>query len=418
MTTRRRTTAAALVAAVSLATAGCSTSGLASLPLPHPGLGKGGYSLNAVFENALNLPAYAKVRLAGADVGQLESLEARDYTALAKLRIRDGVRLPKGTTVELRSATPLGDVFIAVQPPSNSAGGPELKDGDTIGIEDTAEAATVENLLTGAAVLVNGGAVKNLTNIINGAGKAAGEDGGRNFRQLVASTNQLLGTMDARTGQISDSLDALSTLSRRIDSKNQVIADLMVAAAPATDTLADHTNQIADLIVQAGSTTEMLNKFPSIAGTDTSGRSVIADLNTISGAFNDVAVDPDTSLGALNRLLPPIIKATSGSSIALRGSIDRLILGHIPDIGFPGDPGFHGPKWANWNQLVGAFKYTLFRLQERVVGRGPNVPQVPVIPGEQHGQWDVAGTPPGPTAPGEFVSPPGPAGAPAGEPTP
>jgi len=418
MTTRRRTTAAALVAVVSLATAGCSTSGLASLPLPHPGLGKGGYSLNAVFENALNLPAYAKVRLAGADVGQLESLEARDYTALAKLRIRDGVRLPKGTTVELRSATPLGDVFIAVQPPSNSAGGPELKDGDTIGIEDTAEAATVENLLTGAAVLVNGGAVKNLTNIINGAGKAAGEDGGRNFRQLVASTNQLLGTMDARTGQISDSLDALSTLSRRIDSKNQVIADLMVAAAPATDTLADHTNQIADLIVQAGSTTEMLNKFPSIAGTDTSGRSVIADLNTISGAFNDVAVDPDTSLGALNRLLPPIIKATSGSSIALRGSIDRLILGHIPDIGFPGDPGFHGPKWANWNQLVGAFKYTLFRLQERVVGRGPNVPQVPVIPGEQHGQWDVAGTPPGPTAPGEFVSPPGPAGAPAGEPTP
>ncbi len=418
MTTRRRTTAAALVAAVSLATAGCSTSGLASLPLPHPGLGKGGYSLNAVFENALNLPAYAKVRLAGADVGQLESLEARDYTALAKLRIRDGVRLPKGTTVELRSATPLGDVFIAVQPPSNSAGGPELKDGDTIGIEDTAESATVENLLTGAAVLVNGGAVKNLTNIINGAGKAAGEDGGRNFRQLVASTNQLLGTMDARTGQISDSLDALSTLSRRIDSKNQVIADLMVAAAPATDTLADHTNQIADLIVQAGSTTEMLNKFPSIAGTDTSGRSVIADLNTISGAFNDVAVDPDTSLGALNRLLPPIIKATSGSSIALRGSIDRLILGHIPDIGFPGDPGFHGPKWANWNQLVGAFKYTLFRLQERVVGRGPNVPQVPVIPGEQHGQWDVAGTPPGPTAPGEFVSPPGPAGAPAGEPTP
>ena len=99
MTTRRRTTAAALVAAVSLATAGCSTSGLASLPLPHPGLGKGGYSLNAVFENALNLPAYAKVRLAGADVGQLESLEARDYTALAKLRIRDGVRLTKRTTI-------------------------------------------------------------------------------------------------------------------------------------------------------------------------------------------------------------------------------------------------------------------------------------------------------------------------------
>ena len=407
MMTRRRRPVVVLAAAVSLATAGCATSGLASLPLPHPGTGPGGYTLTAVFENALNVPAFAKVRLVGADVGQLEDLVARDYTAVATLRINDGVRLPVGTTAELRSATPLGDVFIAVQPPAKVASNaPALKDGDTIGIQDTAAAATVENLLTGAAVLVNGGAVKNLTDIVNGAGKAAGEDGGRNFRQLVDNTNQLLGTMDRRTDQISDSLTALSGLSQRIDAKNAVIDQLMTAAAPATDTLAQQTTQIADLVVEAGNTTEVLSGLPSIGGTDTSGRSVIADLNTISGAFNDVVVDPTPDLAALNRLMPPLIKATSGTSISLRGSIDRLILGHIPDIGFPGDPGFHGPKWSTWNQLVGSFKYTLFRLQERIVGRGLDVPQVPVVPGNQHGQWDVAGPAPGPTAPGEFVNPP------------
>lgn len=412
--TRRSSSALALAVAAALTTAGCGSSGLASLPLPHPGLSGDGYSITAVFENALNVPAFAKVRLAGADVGQLETLEARDYTAVATLRISDGVRLPEGTTAELRSATPLGDVFIAVQPPANApSNAPVLKDGDTIGIENTAAAATVENLLTGAAVLVNGGAVQNLTDIINGAGKAAGENGGKNFGQLVDKTNRLLGTMERRTDQISDSLTALSGLSKRIDAKNDVINQLMVAAAPATDTLAQQTTQIADLVVQAGSTTEMLNKFPSIAGTDTSGRSVIADLNTISSAFNDVAVDPNVSLGSINRLIPPLVKATSGTSLSVKGSIDRLILGHIPDIGFPGDPGFHGPKWSTWNQIVGSFKYTLFRLQERVVGRGPNVPQVPVVPGEQHGQWDVVGPAPGPTAPGEFVNPPNPQPVPA-----
>lgn len=412
--TRRSTCTVAVTVAAALVTAGCSSSGLASLPLPHPGLSGDGYSITAVFENALNVPAFAKVRLAGADVGQLETLEARDYTAVATLRISDGVRLPEGTTVELRSATPLGDVFIAVQPPANAASNaPLLKDGDTIGIKNTAAAATVENLLTGAAVLVNGGAVQNLTDIINGAGKAAGENGGKNFGQLVDKTNRLLGTMERRTDQISDSLTALSGLSKRIDAKNDVINQLMAAAAPATDTLAQQTTQIADLVVQAGSTTEMLNKFPSIAGTDTSGRSVIADLNTISSAFNDVAVDPNVSLGSINRLIPPLVKATSGTSLSVKGSIDRLILGHIPDIGFPGDPGFHGPKWSTWNQIVGSFKYTLFRLQERVVGRGPNVPQVPVVPSDQHGQWDVVGPAPGPTAPGEFVNPPGPQPVPA-----
>ncbi|WP_369688996.1 MlaD family protein, partial [Mycobacterium avium] len=86
----------AVTTAVTMATAGCATNGLASLPLPAPGLGSGGYSLNAVFSNALNLPMNAKVKLAGADVGQLESMVARNYTALTRLRIRDGVQLPRG----------------------------------------------------------------------------------------------------------------------------------------------------------------------------------------------------------------------------------------------------------------------------------------------------------------------------------
>ncbi|MFM9034122.1 MAG: MlaD family protein [Mycobacterium sp.] len=420
MTTAKRRLSVALAAAVSLSTAGCATNGLASLPLPKPGLSRGsGYTLTAVFENALNLPAFAKVRLAGADVGEMETLEAKDYTAVATLRIRDGVQLPQGTNVELRSATPLGDVFIALKPPANSSGASLLKNGDTIPMENTAEAATVENLLTGAAVLVNGGAVQNLTDLINGAGKAAGENGGKNFRQLVDKTNQLLGTMDRRTEQISDSLTALSGLSRRIDEKNSVLVDLMTAAGPATNVLAQHTNQIADLVVQAGATTESINKFPSINGTDTSGRSVIADLNKISSDFNDVVLDPNSNLASINKLMPPVIKSTSGSAISLRGNIDRLILGRIPDIGFAGDPGFSPLKWANYNQLIGSFQYTLYRLQERVVGRGPNVPQVPVIPSPtEAGQWQVVGPPPGPTAPGEFVQPSGPPPGPVPAPPP
>lgn len=420
MTTAKRRFSVALAAAVTLTTAGCATNGLASLPLPKPGLSRGsGYTLTAVFENALNLPAFAKVRLAGADVGEMETLEAKDYTAVATLRIRDGVQLPQGTNVELRSATPLGDVFIALKPPANSSGGPLLKNGDVIPIENTAEAATVENLLTGAAVLVNGGAVKNLTDLINGAGKAAGESGGKNFRQLVDKTNQLLGTMDRRTDQISDSLTALSGLSRRIDEKNYVLVDLMGAAGPATNVLAQHTNQIADLVVQAGATTDSLNKFPSLNGTDTSGRSVIADLDTISSEFNNVVLDPNSNLASINRLMAPIIKSSSGSAVSVRGNIDRLILGRIPDIGFAGDPGFSPLKWSNYNQLIGSFQYTLYRLQERVVGRGPNVPQVPVIPSPTDpGQWQVVGPAPGPTAPGEFVQPAGPPPGPVQPPPP
>lgn len=415
MMTGRRV--AALAAAACLTVSSCASEGLASLPLPAPGVGSGGYMLTAVFSNALNLPANAKVKLAGADVGQLESMVARNYTAVTTLRIMDGVRLPKGSTAELRSATPLGDVFVALKPPSPAEpGAPLLKNGDTIDLDATTAASTVESVLSSAAILVNGGAVRNFTNIVNGLGKATG-DQGQAFGALIRKTNHTFGTLNARSDQIATAMTETSRLADAIEAKNQTLADVLAQARPATDTLAVHTSQIADLVVQVGDVSDQLRKFPSIAGTDTSGRSVIADANEVARSWNDVVLTPDATLHSLNRLMPPFVKSTTSTALAVNGSIDRLVLGSIPDIGFAGDPGLHGPKRYNWHQLVGTVQYTLYRLQERIVGKGPGVPQVPVIPDPNNpGRMIVAppppGAPPAPAVPPPGVQPP-PAAVPA-----
>ena len=404
MTSRR---VMALILAVCLTVSSCASEGLASLPLPAPGVGSSGYTLTAVFSNALNLPANAKVKLAGADVGQLESMVARNYTAVTTLRIMDGVQLPKGSTAELRSATPLGDVFIAVKPPSPlKPGAPLLKNGDTIDLDATTAAATVESVLSSAAILVNGGAVRNFTNIVNGLGKATG-DQGQAFGALIRKTNNTLGRLNSRSDQIATAMTETSRLVDTIEAKNQTLADVLEEARPATDTLAVHTSQIADLVVQVGDVSDQLRKFPSVAGTDTSGRSVIVDANEVARSWNDVVLTPNATLYSLNRLMPPLIKTTTSNALAVNASFDRLILGSIPDIGFAGDPGLHGPKRYNWHQLVGTFQYTLYRLQERIVGKGPGVPPVPVIPDpDRPGEVMVAPPPPGVLPP----APPPPAG--------
>ncbi|MFV8049046.1 MlaD family protein [Mycobacterium sp. 48b] len=368
----QRVLSRALVAlsAVMLA-AGCATSGLADLPLPAPGVGAGGYRLTAVFANALNLPEHAKVKLGGADIGQVEDMVARDFTAVTTLRIRDGVRLPAGSMAELRSATPLGDVFVSIVAPRTAPpGAPTLRDGDRIGLDSTTAAATVESVLSSAAVLVNGGAVHNLTNIVNGMGKAAGPDG-RAFGDLVAKSNQLLGTVNARSAQLDSAMVETTRLAELLQNKNQEVSDILDAAAPATETIAGNTGQVTDLVIALGEISQSLAKFPSIGGTDSSGRSLIADADAIARAFNDVVVDPHTSLASLNRLYAPFVKMTAGTSMAGSAGIDRLVLGSIPDAGFSGDPGLHGPKRADWHQLVGSIKFVLWRLQERVVGKGP-----------------------------------------------
>ena len=392
-----RTKAALAISATAILSSGCTTNGLASLPLPAPGLGSGGYTLTAVFANALNLPMNAKVKLAGADVGQVESMVARNYTAVTTIRIRDDVLLPQGSTAELRTATPLGDVFVSLRPPAEAnPNAPSLRNGDTIGLESTAAASTVESVLSSAAVMVNGGAVRNFSNLINGAGSAAG-DQGQAFGELIRKSSWLLATLDARSGQMSAAMTELSRIADELDAKDHTITELMAAAGPATDALGSNTTQFSDLAVQAGDTARLLARFPSIGGTDTSGRSIVRDLNTVAGVANDIAVSPDTSWLAVNRLLPPLIKATAGSAVALSGSVDKLVLGSIPDIGFPGDIGLHGPHRYNWNQFIGSLKYTLWRLQERVVGRGPNSPQVPLMPDpDVPGQIDIAPPAPGP----------------------
>lgn len=391
--------ALAVAVSAALVCSGCATNGLASLPLPAPGMGTGGYLLNAVFSNALNLPAHAMVKLAGADVGQLESMVARNYTAVTTLRLMDGVRVPVGSTAELRSATPLGDVFVAIKTPAPvDPHAALLKNGDTIGLASTRAAATVESVLSSAALLVNGGAVRNFTTIINGAGKATG-DQGQAFGDLINRTNALLGKLDARSDQIDAAVNETAGLADRIDQKNHAITDVLRAIGPATDVLSSNADDIADVVDQLGATTRQLARFPSIAGTDSTGRSVIKDANTIAAAWNDIVLSPDTSLAGLNRLIPPFVKATAGPAISVRGSFDRLVLGSRPGTGaetggFKGDPAFHGPMRRDWNYLVGSIKYALWRLQERVVGRGPNTSM-------GRDQWTPVGPPLPPAPPGQ-----------------
>ena len=404
MKPNRMKRALAAATAAAMITTGCSV-GLGDLPLPAPGVGTGGgYTVTAVFANALNLPAEANVKLSGADVGTMKSLVAKNYTAVAELQIRDGVQIPVDSRVELRSATPLGDVFVAINPPSPpTPGAPLLKDGDTIGLDSTAAAATVESVLSSAAIVVNGGTVRNLTNLINGAGKATG-DQGEAMGNLVNLTDEVLGKLNARSADIEAALTETSALADRLDAKNPELTAVLEAMGPATDVLAANTNQIVDVVQQLGATTAQLGRFPSIAGTDDSGRSVIRDMNTLSRAWNDVALSPDTSMAALNRLLPPLVKSTSGSAVNLTVGIDRLVLGSIPDIGFKGDPAFHGPKRGDWAEMAGSVKYVLWRLQERVVGQGPDSRM-----GQT--QWAPAGAPI-PDSPAEHGPPPGPPPAP------
>ncbi len=76
-----------------------------------------GYTLRVVFTDAEGLTPGTPVRMAGVEVGTVESLQlTEDHRAEARVRIRPEVRIPRGTTFQVASSTLLGNRFLAVVP--------------------------------------------------------------------------------------------------------------------------------------------------------------------------------------------------------------------------------------------------------------------------------------------------------------
>ncbi|MEV0354947.1 MlaD family protein [Nocardia sp. NPDC050697] len=353
-----------LALGAALALGGCAT-GLDRLPLPAPGLSGDTYTLTATFANALNLPAEAKVRLDGADIGQVETMAARDYAAVVTLRISAEVRLPAGTSAELRSATPMGDVFVALTAPPEP-GTALLGDGDAIPLAATAAAAsTIEELLTRASLLVSGGAIEHLTSVISALGEYVGGRGER-LAELLDQTRALLDTLTARSARIDEVLRAAADLGATVAAERSALTDSMTAAGPAVDVLAGNTGAILDLVQRISTVTDQLALFPSVQGTNDT--SMAANLNRFAAGMNAAAVNPHADLNALNTMLGIVIKMISGPNGHVNADITQVAVGALPDPGFPGTAGARLPDPTDWTEFAGSLQHMLDRLGPRLQG--------------------------------------------------
>ncbi len=363
--TRQLARLLAAVVIITLAT-GCGV-GLGDLPLPDRGSGTGdSYTVTAEFANALNLPLEAKVKLDGADIGSVTSMSVRDYTARVELKIRRDVALPIGTRAELRSATPLGDVFVAMHPPElDGPTTPTMRDGATIPATDTSAASTVEEVLAASALLVNGGVLRDLTTIVNGLGHAVG-DRGDELANLIAQSTRLISKLSARSGEIRTALDQTNRLVATMTARQATITDALAASGPALDVISANTDEILDLVTQIGQISSTLQRFPSIATGRT--QQLAANLNRISYELNAAATAPGVEIENMNRLLPPVLKITNSTAAHVDADLQDLALGALRDPRHPPDPGSRLPAIIDANNFAGTLEYTLERLRKRLDG--------------------------------------------------
>jgi phospholipid/cholesterol/gamma-HCH transport system substrate-binding protein len=102
------------------------------------------YFLNARFTSVTGLKVGAQVEIAGVQVGQVDaiSLDYKEFVALVRLKLREGVQISEDAIASVQTAGLLGDKYIQL-----SQGGSDqmLKPGDRI--IETEPALNIEDLI-------------------------------------------------------------------------------------------------------------------------------------------------------------------------------------------------------------------------------------------------------------------------------
>ncbi|HEX4252487.1 MAG TPA: MCE family protein [Pseudonocardia sp.] len=302
--------------------AGCGVSAT-DLPVPGGGVDGPSYQLTAVFADALNLPDGAHVKLNGDDIGRVRQIVAKDYTARVTMDVRTDVTLPRGSTAELRQATPLGEVFVAIHPPDHAPPGPPLREGDTIDLPATQAGASVEDLLASLSMLVNGGGLAQLQTIVAELNSAT--DGRAvQIAHLLGQTTQTEATLNARTQDIDRVLAASQRLTGTLVARRDTIDKAFADFTPAIQVLADQTDRFTKALDSARKVSDRGDHVIDESGSDI--KAVTRDLGPVLDGFARIGPRLGPSLRNLVAFGKVIDSVTKGESAAAAADLSLLPL--------------------------------------------------------------------------------------------
>jgi phospholipid/cholesterol/gamma-HCH transport system substrate-binding protein len=250
MTRRPMSAARVLLAAVAISlTAACSLDPT-RLPVPGAYTPQHSYRVKIEFSSVLNLPARAKVDSGGIQIGVLDHVQLDGTTAVAYVDISGGNKLPDNTRAELRQATPLGDIYIALLPPEDRSGDLSralLRDGDTIPLRNTAPAANVEDVLRSVSNLVAGGAIGTLQSTVVNVNKAFPKDPAE-LSRIQQTIGGVLNDLATNQNTIDGILSSMENISTNLAANTAVFNRLVTEGPPKLEGLSAVTLAILHVV--------------------------------------------------------------------------------------------------------------------------------------------------------------------------
>lgn len=388
LSVRRGLSLACVVAATAT---GCAFGGLNSIPLPGAeGHGAGAQHFSVEVANVVTLESNSPVLLSDVVVGSVGKMTVDNWHARVDIAVNPGVEVPANAVATVGQTSLLGSMHLALNPPVGQAPSGRLAPGATIPLDSSSTYPSTEQTLSSLAVLVNGGGLGQIGDIIhNFSATMSGRE--NDIRDLLARLDRFTAALERQQDNIVTSIQEMNRVASSFAGQRDTIDRALNKIPPAIDVLIKERPKFTTALTKLGQFGDL-----SAGMVNDAGRELVADLVHLEPALESLAdIGPDLNSAVAYATAFPY--GPNAIERAVRG--DFLNLFAIFDLTKPRlkKSLFAGTQWGDENaKLVPApgdpwyLNYSYDPLQEPILQSsgqagppgppGPPAPPAPTAP--------------------------------------
>lgn len=299
MITRRPLVRLTAIAACSIVSVtGCAFHGLNSLPLPGTvGRGPGAAVYHVELANVGTLEANSPVMIGDVIVGSVSKMTVRNLHADVQVSVKPDVTVPGNAVATVGQTSLLGSMHLSLDPPLGQSPAGRLAPGATLELNRSATYPSTEQTLSSLSVLVNGGGLGKIGELVNQFNTAL--DGRQDqIRDLLSRLSNLVGTFADQRDDINASITALNRLTGTMAGQNDVITQALQRIPPALDVLIKERPRITTALQKFGTFSNTATKLINATQAD-----LVTNLRNLEPTLRALA-DVGPNLGTVLAFAP------------------------------------------------------------------------------------------------------------------
>jgi phospholipid/cholesterol/gamma-HCH transport system substrate-binding protein len=287
----------AMASAAMLTVTGCAFQGVNSLPLPGAvGRGTDAAVYHVEIANIGTLESNSPVMIDDVVVGSVGKMTLHGWHIDVEVALKPDVVVPANAIATVGQTSLLGSMHLALDPAPGQAPSGRLKQGATIGLDNSSTYPSTEQTLSSLAAVVNGGGLGQIGDIVHNFNLALS---GRQdaVRDLIARLDTFVGTLYQQRDNIIATIDQLNRFSATLGTQQEVLTRALNKIPPALDVLIKERPSITTALARLG---EFSNTVSGLVN-DTQADLVknLQNLEPTLGALADVGPEIDTGLAYL-----------------------------------------------------------------------------------------------------------------------